>query len=89
LIDYDSPEDSLLIQHALPRNEARFPHPDVKGFRPVFSRANQRLLRDTLAWIRLMYQPRPRYPVSYDAPVLDSPDTVENTNGEDPGRRDR
>ena len=74
LINYERPADSLLIQYALPRKEARFPHPDVKGFRPVFSRSNQRLLEATLSWINSMYQPRTRYPVNYDPPVLDSPD---------------
>ena len=74
LINYERPADSLLIQYALPRKEARFPHPDVKGFRPVFSRSNQRLLQATLDWINSMYQPRTRYPVKYDPPVLDSPD---------------
>ena len=89
LIDYDKPEDSLLLQYALPRKDARFPHPDVKGFRPIFTRANQRLLRDSLAWIRSMYRPRPRYPVSFEAPVLDAPD--EPVGDQNPGstRRDR
>ena len=74
LINYERPQDSLLLQYALPRKEARFPHPDVKGFRPVFSRSNKRLLDATLEWITSMYQPRTRYPVKYDPPVLDSPD---------------
>lgn len=89
LIDYDTPEDSLLIQYALPRKDARFPHPDVKGFRPIFTRANQRLLRDSLAWIRMMYRPRPRYPVSFDAPVLDSPDEPVRDLNSGSTRRDR
>ena len=93
LIDYATPANSLLVQYALPRKEARFPHPDVKGFRSVFSRSNQRLLKETLEWITNMYQPRPRYPVSYEPPILDSPDLPIQesvpTDGETPSRQSR
>jgi len=74
LIDFDDPGRSLLIQYALPRNEARFPHPEVKGWRPAFTPSNQRLLRDSLRWIASMYRPRPGYPIDYDAPVLSTPE---------------
>lgn len=93
LIDFDEPGQSLLIQYALPRNEARFPHPDVKGWKPVFTPGNQRLLRDSLQWISSMYRPRPGYPVDYEAPVLAAPELPAPLGG-DPtapqdGRRDR
>ena len=74
LLDFDDPTNSLIVQYALPRNEARFPHPEVKGWRPVFTKSNQRLLKDTIGWLERMYQPRPRYPVSFEPPVLDAPD---------------
>lgn len=70
LVDYQDPGSSLIIQYALPRNEARFPHPEVKGWKPVFTPGNQRLLRDSLRWISTMYRPRPGYPVDFEAPVL-------------------
>ncbi len=70
LVDFDRPLDSLVIQHALPRTQARFPHPDVPGWKPVFTSANQRLLADSLRWIESMYQPRPTYPVDYEPPLL-------------------
>lgn len=70
LVDFERPLDSLIIQHALPRTEARFPHPDVPGWKPVFTNANQRLLADSIRWIESMYQPRPTYPVEYEPPVL-------------------
>lgn len=93
LIDYENPTNSLIIQYSLPRKEARFPHPDVKGYRPVFSRSNQRLLNDTIEWIQKMYKPRPRYPVSYEPPVLDSPDipvdSPDQEGGETPSRQSR
>lgn len=70
LVDFDRPLDSLIIQHALPRTEARFPHPDVPGWKPVFTNANQRLLADAVRWIESMYQPRPTYPIEYEPPSL-------------------
>ncbi len=74
LIDFEEPGQSLLIQYALPRNEARFPHPEVKGWRPAFTPSNQRLLRDSIRWIESMYRPRPGYPIDYEAPVLSTPE---------------
>jgi hypothetical protein len=71
LVDFERPLDSLVIQHALPRTEARFPHPDVPGWKPVFTNANQRLLADAVRWIESMYRPRPSYPVEYEPPVLE------------------
>jgi hypothetical protein len=70
LVDFERPLDSLVVQHALPRTEARFPHPDVPGWKPVFTNANQRLLADSLKWIESMYRPRPAYPVDYEPPNL-------------------
>lgn len=77
LVDYDDPLMSLLIQYGLPRTEARLPHPDVKGWRPAFTQANQRLLSDAVNWIRGMYQPRPHYPVDYEPPDLSVPDRAD------------
>jgi hypothetical protein len=70
LVDFERPLDSLVIQHALPRTEARFPHPDVPGWKPVFTNANERLLADSLRWIESMYRPRPAYPMEYEPPDL-------------------
>lgn len=73
LVDFEDPEMSLIIQHALPRNEARVPHPDVPGYRPVFPAGESRIRDRTLEWIRSMYQPRPRYPVDYTPPTQETP----------------
>ena len=59
LVDWENPANSLIVQHALPRSEARFPHPEVPSWKPVFKPGNQRLLRDSLQWIEAMYRPRP------------------------------
>lgn len=76
MVDFETPADSLLIQYAMPRNMARNPHPDVKGWKPVFSQGTPQLLQDTVEWIRGMYQPRPEYPIQYKAPKLNAPDSA-------------
>ena len=76
VINFEDPPNSLLIQYAMTRSSARYPHPDVKGWRPVLSASTPQLLQDTLDWIRSMYQPRPEYPVKYVAPKLDAIDKV-------------
>ena len=102
LINYDEPRMSQIIQYALPRSEARLPHPDVPGWRPVFRRSNQRLLDDTIRWIDSMMTPRPSYPIDFspggaadgDAPEPgqgrdDQPgDGGEPVPSDDPWRRD-
>ncbi len=70
LVNYDEPMMSLIVQYGLPRHLARRPHPDVKGWRPVFGRGGKRMLRETVTWIETMMQPRPQYPVEYEPPQL-------------------
>jgi len=70
LINYDEPIQSRIIQFALPATEARDPHPEVPGWRPVFNRGNRRMLEEAVEWIRSMYVPRPQYPVTYEPPRL-------------------
>lgn len=74
LVDFTDPNRSILIQYALPREEATTPHPPVKGWKPVFGRKlNPEKLANTLSWIRSMYQPRPVYPIEYQPPDLRTP----------------
>ena len=78
MVNFEDPPNSLLVQYAMPRNQARYPHPDVKGWKPVLSDSTPQLMQDTLDWIRSMYQPRPDYPVDYKPPMLDAPDAPQN-----------
>ncbi len=75
LINYVEPGMSLIVQYGLPQTSARKPHPDVKGWKPVFGPGSQRMLQDTMTWIELMMKPRPQYPVVFDpgAPPPDPP----------------
>jgi hypothetical protein len=66
LVNYEDPELSLIIQHGLPRAEARYPHPAVDGWSPIFERSGKRMQRDTVKWIESMVRPRPAYPVILD-----------------------
>ncbi len=87
LVDYLDPGRSLLIQYGLPRNEARFPHPEVRGWSPVFSKGNPRLLRDAFGWMNGMFRPRSSYPVDYEAPVISTPNLPEPVSPDSPEDR--
>jgi hypothetical protein len=89
LINYDKPEDSLIIQYGLPRDLARKPHPLVDGWKRVFGPTTPKLMDGTVEWIKAMMQPRPEYPVKYEPPKLaKSKPAGENTSSDDarPGR---
>ncbi|MCZ6834955.1 MAG: hypothetical protein O7G85_04205, partial [Planctomycetota bacterium] len=73
LINYQEPNQSLIIQHALPRESARKPHPDVRGFKPVFTSGNRKLLANTISWIQaMMHDPRPEYPVDFEPAMINT-----------------
>jgi hypothetical protein len=89
LINYDNPEMSLILQHGLPRDQARLPHPDVKGWKPVFRQSSPRMWLDALTWIRSMMQPRPDYPVEYDPPKVGGTGPEDGEGGDETGRNPR
>lgn len=66
LINYENPEMSLIIQYGLPRDLARLPHPEVRGWAPIFGRPNDRMKDETIRWINAMMRPRPAYPIEFD-----------------------
>ena len=70
LINYEKPEDSLIIQYALPRDVARKPHPLVDGWKAALNSGSQKLKDEAIEWIKAMMQPRPEYPVQFDPPKL-------------------
>ncbi|MCH7796892.1 MAG: hypothetical protein IID28_00410 [Planctomycetes bacterium] len=83
LVNYAEPMMSLIIQYGMPRHLARRPHPDAKGWTPVFGRGGQRMLRETVSWIETMMRPRPQYPVDYQPPRLASPADSASPPGDD------
>jgi hypothetical protein len=74
LIDPEKPTDSLIFQFALPKTEARRPHPDVRGWSPVLTSGRRGLQEDFVDWLRSMRMPRGDYPVEYTPPSLKSAD---------------
>jgi hypothetical protein len=86
MIDYTIPEDSLLLQMALPRDDVLYPHPEVKGWRPVFLSDRTPQYRAAVRWMRMMYQPRPDYPIEY-SPDEPDPESPTDADGEEPVER--
>lgn len=68
LIDWQTPDRSLLMQMGMNRDNAFRPHPPVKGWRPVFRDTSDRRFRQAVEWIESMYRPRADYPIVYDPP---------------------
>lgn len=81
MINYDDPEMSLIIQYGLPREWARLPHPEVPNWKPVFTRKDDRLKAETIAWIEMMMQPRPEYPIEFDPNPQEVPDASDPDEG--------
>lgn len=82
LIDYENPPESPLLQYALPRDAASFPHPELvkekrNQFRSVFRSTNDDRFKAAAEWIPLMYQPRPDYPIEYTPPGRLTPPPTE------------
>lgn len=87
IISFERPMESLLIQHALPPEEATHPHPPVKGWRPVLgSKVHPQKLAETEKWIKSLYQPRPTYPIDYTPPDLSTPQPGSAADKDEPTR---
>ncbi len=79
LIDFEKPTDSLIYQYALPTTEARRPHPDVRGWEPVFMPLRRGLQEDFVKWVRGMRVRAGEYPIEYTPPAMKSPDAVDHS----------
>lgn len=73
MIDRQTPDDSLLFQYGLPREEATFPHPEVPNFRHYFSGKQDKRYQEMTEWVKTLYRPTPRYPIEYTAPGTKAP----------------
>jgi hypothetical protein len=73
LVNYDKPEDSLILQYGLSRETSRKPHPKVPGWKPAFTDTSHALWKGSIEWIRSMMTPRPVYPVVYEPEKLARP----------------
>lgn len=53
IIDRNVPEDSLLVQWGLPREEAKFPAPDdIEGWEPKFKNMDDERFEEKVDWIK-------------------------------------
>ena len=57
---------SLLLQYGLPQDTAQFRHPVVKGWRPFFARTDDRRYQQYLDSLAMLWNPAPKYGVTYD-----------------------
>jgi len=73
MIDRDRPEESLLLQWALPRDQALYPAPQIPGWRPFFNGTDDRLFRQYVSVIDKLYQPKPDYGIDYAVPDVRLP----------------
>lgn len=78
LINTEEPAKSPLIQIGLPREDSMFPHPPVRNvpgtngrdiWRPVFTAMDERMVGESVEWIKLLFRPRPDYGINYNPPV--------------------
>jgi hypothetical protein len=52
IIDRNAPEQSLLVQWGLPREEAKFPAPDIDGWEPKFKDTKDERFIEHVEWIK-------------------------------------
>ena len=81
LIDWAEPENSPLLHLGLNPSESLYPHPRVEGWEPVFTSRDSRRFKQAVEWIKMMYRPRPDYPIEYDPPSF----AGSQTPGTEPG----
>jgi hypothetical protein len=81
MLDRSRPTDSLLIQYGLPREDAKFPHPDADGWRPSFVGQWDRdpTYRSLVKWIgEELYRPTPNYGITWRPPTRPTGDDVDD-----------
>ena len=68
MIDRGTPDLSLLLQHALPREIARYKHSEKGKFAPPLQDLDAPAYKFALAWIESLAKPHPDYRVKYTPP---------------------
>jgi hypothetical protein len=75
MIDRIRPEDSLLLSYGLPKSVSKLPHPDAKGFKPIFHNTSDPIYLDVSKWITSLKAIAPDYGIKYDVPTGSAPTT--------------
>jgi len=70
MIDRNSPEDSLLLQWGLPREDAKYAAPEVEGWRPFFKGTDDPRFNELADWIRSLVRgnQETNYGIDYKIP---------------------
>ncbi len=71
MLDRQHPEQSMILQYALPGSQAEYPHPDVAGFKPVFHGKTDPRYVALADWIGKTLQPvEPDYGIDFAVPGM-------------------
>lgn len=83
MINRAQPERSLLVQYALPREDAALPHPEVQDMRPYFRGEGDPRMQQLIDTIDSFWGGRRvRYPIRFEMPGVERQD---NAGGEGEG----
>jgi hypothetical protein len=75
MIDRLRPEDSLLLNFGLTQSVTKLPHPNAKGFKPIFHNTSDPIYLDVAKWITSLKALAPDYGIKYDVPTGPAPTT--------------
>lgn len=86
MIYRDHPRESLLLEAALPRKEAKWKHPEKAKATPLFGSIKDARYKSVLKWIELLKgPPRPFYGVKYRPPFGPDPNAGSVLKSRTPG----
>ena len=72
MLDRDHPENSLMLQYALPKKEAAFPHPGKAEIASKLA-ATSPVYKDLLKWLGTLTFPRPNYGIEFNLAAYNGP----------------
>ena len=59
LLNWRNPAESRLLDLGKDPRAAKYPHPEVEGYTPVFHRGRESWVTNVIEWLEMMYRPRP------------------------------
>ena len=59
LLNWRNPAESRLLDLGKDPRAAKYPHPEVEGYTPVFHRGRETWVTNVIEWLEMMYRPRP------------------------------
>lgn len=59
LLNWRNPAESRLLDLGKDPRAAKYPHPEVEGYTPVFHRGREAWVTNVIEWLEMMYRPRP------------------------------